>query len=128
GFSNGDHILVKGKEYVISNVDSSAGAQTFEIKPALTGTNKWDPGTDVKRFRQANETGGSAAKTINVWGAASLYAGAIVELSNDEKKETAIVDKVEGSLVTLSKTLNEAYFEGDKLRVIEAEVTVLYVP
>jgi phage tail sheath protein FI len=125
GFADGDHILVNGREFAISNLTAP---DTFEITPPLTGTQSWTAGTIVKRLLKANDTGGGGGKTINLWGPATLYKGAVVELSNGKDKETSVVADVAGSTVTLADKLTKPYFEGHKLRVVEAEVTVRYAP
>ena len=136
-------------QYTISNVDPDAN--TFDIDPAVPADVTWEVetevrrlprtfispavpagatwavGTAVQRLRRANDAA-VPARTINLWGAASLYAGAIVELDNGQQKETSTVDSVNGDTVTLSSNLAQAYYEGHYLRVIEAEVTVRYAP
>src|SRR5258708_15550558 len=82
----------------------------------------------VKRLHEANDPANPAA-TINVRGASTLYAGAIVQLSNGMDKETRTVVSTSGETVTLSgPNLAKAYYETHKLRVIEAEVAVSYAP
>jgi uncharacterized protein len=125
GFNNGDHIWVAGQEYTVSAVGAGPPA-TFEISPPLMGGQTWPPGTVVTRLRIANVA--NAAPTINVASASSLYTGAIVELDNNTSKETFTVLSTAGSKVTLSGNLQNVYYEGDKLRVIEAQVNVQYAP
>jgi phage tail sheath protein FI len=125
GFNNGDHIWVAGQEYVISAIAAGPPA-TFQISPALLGGQSWPPGTVVTRLRTANVAG--AAATINVGSASSLYVGAIVELDNNTNKETFTVISTAGNKVTLSGNVANVYYEGDKLRVIEAQVNVTYSP
>ena len=134
-FSNGDHILVAGQKYVIGNVTPAAAgppavAASFTIAPTLGPGQTWPAGTAVKRLRQANIAGGT---TINIWGASSLYNNAIVELDNGHKKDIATVTSVAGNVVTLNVSTGAAnlanvYYEGHKLRVIEAQVNVNYSP
>jgi uncharacterized protein len=128
GFNNQDHILVNGNEFVITNVTpGAAGAPgTFTITPPLTGAQSWSNGTPVRRLRNANTP--NTTKTINAWGASSLYTGAIVELDNGHLKETFTVTSTAGNQVTLSDNPKNSYYEGQKLRVIEAEVDVTYQP
>jgi len=125
GLSDGDHILVQGREYVISSL-AAAPANTFEITPSLPLSGSWAAGTAIKRMPAANNAG--AAATINVWGASTLYTDAIVELDNGTTKETLQVVSVAGDTVTLSGPIANSYHEGHKLRVIEAEVSVRYDP
>jgi phage tail sheath protein FI len=126
-FSNGDHILVAGQEYTIANVTAIAGpppSGTFTVTPAL-GPAGWAAGTAVKRMRTANV---AAVATINVSGASSLYAKAIVELDNGHQKEPFTVVSTAGNVLTLSGNLANVYYEGHKLRLIEARVNVAYNP
>jgi len=122
GLSNDDHVLIQGGEYTISNVDG--GANTFDVSPLIPSSQTWAAGTSVKRLRPANVGGGG--KTVNVWGAARLYTGALVELDNTNQKETHVVDSVSGDTVTLVSTIQNTYLESHKFRVIEAEVSVRY--
>ena len=123
-FSNGDHILVAGQEYIIANVTAGPPA-TFTITPSLLAGQSWPAGTAVKRLRVANA---AAITTINVYGASALYTNALVELDNGHKKDVVTVNNVVGNLVTLSAALANVYYEGHKLRVIEAQVNVDYEP
>jgi hypothetical protein len=123
GFNNVDHILVNGREFVINDVAAGPPA-TFTITPALAAAQSWAAGTAVRRLGQANTPG--AGPVLNVWGASSLYNGAIVELDNGRNKETFTVLGTAANQVTLSG--NPAYYETQKLRVIEAEVDVSYQP
>lgn len=124
GLADGDHILVNGNEYVVGNSD--VPNKKFGITPSLRLGESWPAGTAVKRLRKANTAG--AGTKMNAWGAASLYNGAIVELSNGTDKETFGVVSVAGNTVTLSGTPTKTYFEGHKIRVIEAEVSIRYAP
>jgi hypothetical protein len=115
---------------VVKNLN--AAGKSFDVEPSLAVGQTWSAGTTIKRLRRAN-TGG-AGKTINVWGASALYAasagapGALVELSDGTTKETFTVVKVTGNTVEMSGTIARTYYEGHKLRVIEAEVSVRYSP
>ena len=122
GFNDKDHIWVAGQEYVIA-IPAGAAANTFQIALPVS----WPPGTAVTRLRFATQTA-APAPTINVASASSLYAGAIVELDNNTHKETFTVVSTAGNKVTLSGNIANVYYEGDKLRVIEAQVNVEYSP
>ena len=50
----------------------------------------------------------------------------MVELDNGTNKELFTVVSVTGQLVTLSGDVTQAYYEGHRLRVIEAEVQARY--
>jgi phage tail sheath protein FI len=86
----------------------------------------WAAGTPIRRLRPAN-TPAAGLHTINVQGASQLYLGALVELDNGTNKERFNVDLIDGQIVTLSGTVPaQNYFEGNRLRVIEAEVLARY--
>jgi phage tail sheath protein FI len=125
-FADNDHVLIEGKEYVVTA--TNAGAKKFKLNDTLGNAagDNWAGGTAIKRMHEANKT--NVAPTLNVRGASSLYAGALVELSNGKDKETFTVLSTAGETATLSGNLLKAYFEGHKLRVIEAEVSVRYMP
>jgi phage tail sheath protein FI len=121
GFADKDHVLINGREFQISN--TAAGAPgTFDVP----GTWNWGPGTVVKKLRKANTAG--ATDTFNVRGASSLYDGATVELDSGHLKELFTVKSTAADAVTLSGTPINQYYEGETLRVIEAEVAVEYNP
>jgi phage tail sheath protein FI len=81
-------------------------------------------GTPVKQLRKAS----TGARTVSVWGGSAIYRDAIVELSNGHEKEIFTVASIEGSILTLSDVPTKIYFEGNKIRVIEAEATIQYAP
>jgi phage tail sheath protein FI len=141
-------VLIDGKQYEIEAVDLPnnkidikpvvpAGPgwapnlevrllpRTLTIAPGVPAGDKWKAGTAIQRLRPANAPGGNK---LGIWGAASLYPGAIVELDNGTDKEIFSVDKIEGDMVTFSGNLQNRYFEGHNLRVIEAEVSARYAP
>jgi hypothetical protein len=146
--ADGDPVDIDGNQYTVSNRNAVANTfnitpavptgvtwavgtevrrlpRTFDITPAVPAGATWAVGTAVQRLRRANNAG---TLTINLWGAASLYTGAIVELDNGQQKETRTVERVNGDSVTLSNNLARTYYEGHYLRVIEGEVTVRYAP
>ena len=98
---------------------------TFDVTPPVPAGETWPVGTNVQRLRPANSTATPVA-TVNVQGAAQLYQGAMVELDNGTNKEPFTVVSVTGQLVTLSGNVTQAYYEGHRLRVIEAEVQTRY--
>ena len=119
-FTQGTHVSVEGSEYAIASVSGSA----FTISPGIAGGQAWANGTIVKRVGAANSA--NAAATIRAWGASRLYKGALVELDNGTDKEQLAVVGTAGDTITLSGNVVNAYQEGHKLRVIEAEVTARY--
>ena len=123
GFNNGDHVLVKGREYAISNKNTAN--VTFDFTPKVPAGETWDVGVSVKRLRPANAPPNA---NLRLWGASQLYLNALVELDNGIQKEIRTVSQIIGDVVTFTPTLNNHYFEGHKVRVIEAEVFVRYTP
>jgi uncharacterized protein len=117
--ADNQRIVINGDEYVVSGVD--IGHKQFIIAgvPVV--------GAKARRPRGANSV--AHPTTLNVWGASALYKGAIVELvKSDLTKETFTVTDVTGQVVTFSAAPGADYLEGNKLRVIEARVTVSYEP
>src|SRR6185369_12267972 len=94
------------------------------ISPGIAGGQAWANGTIVKRLGAANSA--NTAATIRAWGASRLYKGALVELDNGTDKERLAVVSTAGDAITLSSNVVNVYREGNKLRVIEAEVAVRY--
>ena len=119
GFANNDRILVNGHEYTISNVDQALNS--FDVAPSPPAGTIWPDGINVKRLLMANTPG---SNTIAAWGAVQLYPFAVVELDNGANKEQQYVVSVNGDTVTLSGALQNQYYEGHRLRVIEGEVAV----
>jgi phage tail sheath protein FI len=117
GFVDGDHARISGQEYTLANV--SAARRTVDLSPAPAAA--LPSGTSIARMRPANA---AAATTIHVSGASQIYDNAILQLDNGTNKETVIVqpDGVSGEVVTFLPPLQHVYYEGQKVRVIEAEV------
>jgi Bacteriophage tail sheath protein len=123
GFANNDHILVQGREYVISNMQ--APQNQFDIAPGIPAGQVWGAGTVVKRLRAANAAN---AGSINVYGANQLYNGALLEFDNGTRKEITTVTSVAGDTVTLGAQLTQVYFENARARVLALQVDVAYTP
>jgi phage tail sheath protein FI len=122
-FADGDHVVIAGREVTIQNVQ--APANTFEIAVLPAGTN-WAPGTPVQRLRPAHQ---GPVDQLRMWGASSLYDGAVLELDNGIEKEERQVGAVVGDLVTLvGGNLARNYYEGQRVRVVEVEVSAQYLP
>jgi phage tail sheath protein FI len=123
GFVAGDHVRIAGVEYVLSNVVAkSVDVTPANVPGAAAGTLTAVPGgSSVTRIRTANVAG---ATTIQISGAEQIYDFAILQLDNGLKKETVIVQAggVAGEVVTINPPLVNVYYEGQKVRVIEAEV------
>jgi len=121
GFANGDQILIRGRVFA---VNAAPAGNTININPAVPAGVTWPAGTPVLRLRPANNA--AAPDAIHLQGADQLYPNALVELDNGTNKEIRTVDSVVGDLVTLSQNLAQPYLEGNRLRVIEAEVLTRY--
>jgi phage tail sheath protein FI len=122
GVAAGDLIAIGGEEY---SVTGTAAGQIMIAAPGLAI--QQGIGAAVRRLRPAYQSATPGA-AIRVWGGATLYAGAIVELDNGGVTEMLSVVSVAGELVTLSANMANDYWEGHKLRVVEAEVAVVYAP
>ena len=116
-------VLIAGRRFQASNAAVAAGQLTFTIAPAQHAA--WGSGLAVQRLRPAAL---AANNQLGVNGAQKLYIGAIVELDNGAQKEVHTVTAVAGNVVTFDSALTGTYLEGDRLRVIEAEVLVRYQP
>jgi phage tail sheath protein FI len=117
--ADGQRIVINGSEYVVSGLNKPN--KTFVIG----GTASVED--NVRRPRGANSQ--AHPDTLNVWGASALYKDAIVELTApDLTKEILKVSDITGQVVTFSANPAGAYLEGNKLRVIEARVTISYDP
>jgi len=124
GFTATDRVLINGREYGIT----VASATTFTLAaPGVPGTETWTTGTKVKRLRRANNSA-ALSNTLHVWGASQLYKGAIVEIDNGTVKDVTTVAGVSGEVVTFDDNLTRQFYEGEQLRVVEAEVAVQYLP
>ena len=122
GVAAADVISINGQEYTVTG---TAAGQILIAAPGLDSA--LQAGATVRRLRRAYRASAPGAG-IRLWGAASLYVGAIVELDNGAVTEMLSVVSVAGELVTLSGNMANDYWEGHKLRVVEAEVSVVYAP
>ncbi len=125
GFQNLDHVLIRGHEFEVNGAPAANTITIQSVGGAAPVHPAWAVGTPIQRLRPANSIA-PAADTINVQGASQLYRGALVELDNGTNKEQFTVDDISGQIVTLSANMARAYFEGNRLRVIEAEVLTRY--
>ena len=120
GLTATESVLINGEEIVIGGINGNV----LSLAVHLDSGNPWPAGTAVRRLRSAKT---ADPAVFNVSGASQLYPGAIVELDNGSKKETATIDSINGDAVKLSKALNGPYLEGHKLRVIELQIQARYV-
>ncbi|HJY74246.1 MAG TPA: phage tail sheath C-terminal domain-containing protein, partial [Streptosporangiaceae bacterium] len=116
-------VLIRGQRFQASAAAINGNLLTFTISPAQH--DDWTTGLSVQRLRTAML--GGANTQLRVSGAQNLYLDAIVELDNGTSKELRSVSAV-GDVVTFDAALTGPYLEGDRLRVVEAEVLVRYQP
>jgi phage tail sheath protein FI len=121
---NGQSVLIAGRRFRASNAAVNAGQLTFTITPAQH--RDWQTGLAVQRLRTAMLGGGNTQLRVN--GAQNLYTDGVVELDNGTQKEVRTVTAVAGDVVTFDTAVTGPYLEGDRLRVVEAEVLVSYQP
>ena len=119
GVAATDLISINGVEYTVAG---TAAGQILIAAPGLSSA--LQTGATVRRLRRAYQAS-APGTAIRLWGAATLYAGAIVELDNGGVTEMLSVVSVAGEVVTLSGNMANDYWEGHKLRVVEAEVSVV---
>jgi phage tail sheath protein FI len=119
-FSVNDRILIGKTEFDIA---AKAGNSLTLATPIPDGV-LWPAGSTVQRMRPAND---GVNATINCTNAAALYAGALLELDNGALKERRTILSITGSELTLDSAIQNKYYEGHKLRVIEVDVQTQYV-
>jgi phage tail sheath protein FI len=124
-----DHVLIQGRIFPITA--TAAGATTFTITPDQLSSAAWPANVVVSWARPARVTTVNIANdTIDLKDASQLYANALVELDNGSiSKEFRVVQSINNNSVTFGSGLTNSYNEGQKVRVLEAEVGVqLYGP
>ncbi len=121
GFGNGDQVQIRGHLFA---VNGAPAGNTITINPGVPAGVTWPAGTPILRLRPANNAG--SPNSIHAQNAEQLYQNALVELDNGTNKEVLTVDSVVGDLVTLSQNVVHQYVEGNRMRVIEAEVLTRY--
>ena len=121
GLQEGEPALIGSEEIVIDRVISASGSSRLLLatRHDSSNPNPWLKGTLVRRLRVANAPG---TGVVNVAGVSRLYKGAIVELDNGAEKEVRTIDSINGDAVKLSEPLVHTYREGNKVRVVEAEI------
>jgi phage tail sheath protein FI len=120
--ATGGRLLVNGHEYDFTAYNTLTGTITL----ASAARANYPTGAVVRQLRRAYDAG--AGTTINIWGAQSIYPGAILEFDNGTLKERRVVQSVAGNLVTFNGALTGTYWEGEAARTIEAEVRTRYAP
>ena len=118
-FTTGDHVRILGRDFKVT-VDT---ATQFTVAPAIVATLNWPVGTTIARLRPAGN--GLSMQLANT---SSLYDNAVLEFDNGADKEVVVVDTggVSGNTVTFTPALANAYNDGHKARLIEAEVATQY--
>jgi phage tail sheath protein FI len=120
GFNDQDHLVIAGSEFTVKGVPAG---NKITVTPPLSDGETLAKGTPVQRLRPANAKNTSAIQVAN---ASQLYEKAQVELDNGTNKEWTEIKSISGSTVTVADVLTKTYFEGHKLRVIEADVRARY--
>jgi uncharacterized protein len=93
---------------------------TFKVPAGVAPDPSWVKGISVVKLRPARPPG----LLIDVADVSQLYSTALLEFDNGTSKEYGVVDTVTGNTVKLLVALTNNYFEGNFVRVIEAEVAV----
>lgn len=117
----GGRITINGDEYDVLSIAPGV----INLVTPVRAANGYAPGAIVRRLRRAT-VGGNTSDLINIWGASQLYVGAIVEIDNATDKEWFTVVDIDGNTVQLSGTVANVFWEGQKLRLLEAEVRAEY--
>ncbi|MQS37185.1 phage tail sheath C-terminal domain-containing protein [Streptomyces katsurahamanus] len=94
------------------------GKVTLTFPPG-TAHPAWRTGLSVRRVRRA---AGAAGRTLRIGGASRLYEGAVVQLDDGARLSVLNVDTIAADVVTFDRDVPGAYFETDRLHLIEAEV------
>ncbi len=119
-----DHVLIQGRIFPITA--TAAGATTFTVTPDQLSYAAWPANVVVSWSRSARVTTvNTAGDTIDIKDASQLYTHALVELDNGtDAKEFVVVDSINSNSVTFVPAPAHSYNEGQKVRVLEAEVGV----
>ena|SRR5271157_2047730 len=124
-----DHVLIQGRVFPITA--TAAGATTFTVTPGQLSFATWPAKVVVSWSRPARLSQVTSPNdTIDLKDASQLYTNALVELDNGKDvKEFAVVASINNNSVTFLRAPSNSYNEGQKVRVLEAEVGVqLYGP
>jgi phage tail sheath protein FI len=119
-FTNNDSVRILGRDFTVT-VDS---ATQFTVAPAVGASVTWPVGTTITRLRPAGN-----GMQMHLANASALYDDAVLEFDNGTHKEAVVVAAggVSGNTVTFSPALANTYNDGNKARLIEAEVATQYV-
>jgi phage tail sheath protein FI len=123
-----DHVRIQGQEYKITAIDN--GNSTITVQDLLNHpgpsarVSKWSSVTRLRPAFTPPVPPAPPKKSIRVSGASGIYDNAIVQIDNGFQKDTVIVATggVSGEVVTFTQAIAQSYFEGQKLRIVEAEV------
>jgi phage tail sheath protein FI len=118
-FTTGDQVRVLGRDFTVT-VNS---ATQFTVAPAVGPATTWPVGTTIARLRPAGN-----GLSMHLANTSALYDSALLEFDNGTQKEAVVVDVggVSGNVVSFTPALANAYNDGHKARVIEAEVATQY--
>jgi len=129
GFAANDAITINGDAYQLLTITPTTAPKA---DVTVRKVQDWKVGWSVLRVRTAG-TVSTAAPTLYVWGASSLYKNAFVEIEDvvARKKYYATVGAVTGNKVDLVLAAAPTSFtvaEGQRIRLIEGAFDVLYAP
>ena len=121
-----DRVAVQGRIFAISNLaTNSAGNSQFTISPDQLSYAAWPANVAISSVRKARVTTVNVTgDTLDIKDASQLYTNALVELDNGTAKEFANVVAVNDVSVTFNPAPKNSYYEGQKVRVLEASVNV----
>jgi phage tail sheath protein FI len=122
----GGRLIINGDEYDFASYNPFT--DVIDLPPGRTARRNYPVNAVVRQLRRAYDPL-AAGNTVSVWGAQAIYPHAIIELDNSQEKESRVVTSVSGNVLTFSgAALARTYYEGESLRVIEAEVSTRYAP
>ena len=134
-----DRVRVHGRVFEVADytaptaqvLDANGVEGTAAAPATLKLTDGPDEEVDVgERIAVARSAMAVGDDKVRVWGASTLYPGAIVEFDNGANKTTLTVASVTGDTATLAEALSAGatYFDDDIITVVEAGVSVRYAP
>ena len=120
------NVLIQGRIYPITAVSPpTTGAFLYTINPDQLSWAAWPANVAISSMPQGRVTNVTSQNdTIDIKDASQLYTNALVELDNGTEKEFANVVAVNDDSVTFNPAPHNSYYEGQKVRVLEASVNV----
>lgn len=132
GLVEGDRISARGRTYEVMSTAVDGGTHSIQI----IDDGEWTENVRIALVRPAHQEN---TRILFVRGGDALYTGALVEIDNGQTRHIYRVDTVDGERVKVDRALpgdpnaapldpadNLPYYEGARLRVIEAGVDVRY--